>query len=65
MRNTVVILLFILLLASCQCCHNKLEEALQSAASNRPELEKVLAHYKATGEKEKLAAAKVVVVISD
>lgn len=45
-------------LISCSRPHDRLESALESARENRPELEKVLAHYAAEGDSLKYEAAK-------
>ncbi len=50
-----VILLSIL--AACSTIPSDVRMALEQAGINRPELEKVIAHYKATGERQKLKAA--------
>ncbi|MBQ5573305.1 MAG: hypothetical protein IIU69_03375, partial [Bacteroidaceae bacterium] len=47
--------LLVLTVTSCTYSNNALEQALQSAGNNRPELEKVLEHYSL--EPEKLKAA--------
>lgn len=44
MKNLPIIIFF-LILASCANQPNYLEHALKAAGTNRPELEKVLAHY--------------------
>jgi len=54
-RYTII---FIFLVSSaCNPYKNKVNEILENAGSNRVELEKVINHYKTTGEKEKLKAA--------
>lgn len=50
-----VILLF--LLAACSTIPSDVRTALEQAGINRPELEKVIEHYKTTGERQKLKAA--------
>jgi len=51
--------LFILLFSFSSCGQKsaRIEKALKTAGENRKELEKVIHHYKQTGESEKLKAA--------
>ncbi len=45
MKNTLSFLIGLLVIAACSPGNDKLETALRMAGDNRPELEKVLAHY--------------------
>jgi uncharacterized membrane protein (DUF2068 family) len=54
MKNLYIIV-FVFALASCNHHPNYLEHALKAAGTNRPELEKVLAHYKGDTLKYKAA----------
>lgn len=50
-------ILLLLLLAACSTTPSNVRMALEQAGMNRPELEKVIEHYKTTGRRQKLKAA--------
>ena len=51
----------IFFLSSCFRTPSPLEQALEIAGNNRPELEEVLAHYKNEGDVQKLEAARYLI----
>lgn len=57
MKKSSISLILILLLCSCNRPPQDVRMILNVAGDNRPELEKVIDHYKASGNKEKLKAA--------
>ena len=56
--SRLICILSVCLLISCT---DRLQQALDFAGDNRNELEKVLEHYSASGDKEKLRAAELCV----
>lgn len=60
MKNCILLLGATLLLFS-SCRESKVEAALRLAGENRAELERVLEHFEAGGDKEKAAAARFIV----
>lgn len=61
MKLTYFTTIFSIVLFSCQHHHSKLKTALELAGNNRPELEKVLAHYTQSKDSLKLEAAKFLI----
>lgn len=59
MKNTIAIIVATILCMSCRNNSDNLDYALQSAGDNRPQLEKVLDHYR--NDPEKLAAARFLI----
>ena len=56
-KNYILLLTLLVFFVSCDKSHKKVEEILDKAGKNRRELEKVIEHYKALKDKEKLKAA--------
>ena len=61
MTKRIIILFFALTAAACSRTPSDLEQSLRFAGGNRAELEKVLNHYRASGDKQKLKAAKYLI----
>ncbi|MCX6327670.1 MAG: hypothetical protein NT144_13620 [Bacteroidia bacterium] len=57
MKNISISLILIFLLCSCNRPPRDVRMILNAAGDNRPELEKVIDHYKASGDKDKLKAS--------
>ncbi len=57
----LLVILLILPFAGCSNWSSQTDKALSLADDNKPELEKVLKHYKTAGDKEKLAAAEFLI----
>lgn len=57
--KTIILLssCFLLVLCACSVLPSEVQQALETAGANRIELEKVINHYRESGEKQKLKAA--------
>lgn len=57
MNKSTLIIILIFLFCSCSRAPKTVRLVLEVAGDNRPELEKVINHYKESGNEEKLKAA--------